>query len=124
MNFLIFVAAVFAAAFVLEKAVRKVFRVPKREGRLYRYVNETHRWTEWSIAGAVFTGGIAVAFWNPGIELFYLLIAFYLLLYGARAFFEWKFERKSRQYILSLFTMILLVGLLWIINGPLAFILK
>lgn len=124
MELLVFIILIFAAAFLLEKAVRKVFRVPMREGWLYHYVTETQRWTEWGIAALVLLGAIIVLSVFPQIHTAFLLLAFYFLLFGTRAWFEWKYDRQSRQYMMSICTIVFIALLLGLLNGPLTFIFE
>jgi len=124
MELLVFIILMFAAAFFLEKAVRKVLHVPKREGWLYQYVSETQRWTEWGIITIVLLGGIIVLFAFPQINTVFLLLAFYVLLFGIRAWFEWKYDRQSRQYVMSICSILFITLLLGLLNGPLLFIFE
>ncbi|WP_179107273.1 DUF4181 domain-containing protein [Sediminibacillus massiliensis] len=38
----------------------------------------------------------------PYFKHFYILITFFILLFGVRVYFEWKYERETKRYLISL----------------------
>jgi hypothetical protein len=107
-------------AFFIDKTIRKRFDIPKQKG-LYKQVNAVHKWGE-IILLIIYLLYIFlyIAFLNQPIQP-QLIFVFLILLYIFRSFMEWKYEKASKRYILSISTVILIaivlllieVGLLW-----------
>lgn len=93
---LIFVTAFVIFLMVIEKFLIKKFDIKKKKG-LYKHVNKVHIWLEIVLAIALIT----IAFFISEFKSYYLPI-FLIALYSFRAFIEWKFEKESKVYILSM----------------------
>ena len=84
------------------------------EGVLYTHVNKAHKWGEvlLVVLSLIFLGKITFIDSHP-LKPHYSVVGL-ILLYGFRAFMEWKFEKDSKQYILSILTssflLIILLG--------------
>ena len=94
---------------VLEKIIIKKFNIQKKKG-LYRHVNEVHKWSEVALIITLIT----MCFLNSELRQYYFPI-FTTVLFGFRAFIEWKLEKESRVYILSILsgsTVLLVWGIL------------
>jgi len=81
---------------VLEKIMINKFNIQKKKG-LYKYVNEFHKWSEAALIIAL----IIIIFSNIELRRYFFPI-FLVVLFGFRAFIEWKFEKESKVYILSI----------------------
>lgn len=81
---------------VLEKIMINKFNIQKKKG-LYKHVNEFHKWSEVALIIAL----IIIIFSNIELRRYFFPI-FLVVLFGFRAFIEWKFEKESKVYILSI----------------------
>jgi len=93
---LIFATAFIIPFIVIEKFLIKKFDIKKKKG-LYKHVNKVHIWLEVVLAIALIT----IAFFISEFKSYYVPI-FLIVLYSFRAFIEWKFDKESKVYILSI----------------------
>ncbi|KUO51935.1 MAG: hypothetical protein APF76_06775 [Desulfitibacter sp. BRH_c19] len=94
----IFLIAFLILVIVAEKIIINKFNIKKKKG-LYKHVNKVHKWSEVVIIIALIT----MTFFSKSSELRqYYLPIFFTVLFGFRAFIEWKFEKESKVYILSI----------------------
>ena len=136
--FLIFLIIFLLLSFIADRFIRNRFNINIEAKKRRRWVNECHR------DGEILIIISFILFWllkigyidfhyghlpiPPGyrIQVSYLpdiptLILILLIVLGSfRAFMEWKFEKESKQYILSLinpiFVLIILIGLYFFLN--------
>ncbi len=105
-QFLIFILIVISAIF-FEKVLIKKLNIQKPKGR-YKPVNSVQRMIEIGfvvlVISSIFFLGVSGRPFNPGF-----IFVFFLALFGFRSYMEFKYERSSRRYILSL------VGVLYIL---------
>jgi hypothetical protein len=115
-EFLFFLVPILLISFLGEKLLRKKFNIEK-VGWLYRPVNSLQKRSELILLiGFIFTYA-AFSFSNLKFTN-YLIFAFFVLLNALRAYMEWKYDRTSKQFILSIWGcgifVIIFVGLLFI----------
>jgi Domain of unknown function (DUF4181) len=102
MFILIFIAWL-ATVLVTEKTLRRKYSIPKRTISRYKHVNTFHKWGEILIITVFIICGIEVAFNDdvyPGLRYFYPFSITFVWIF--RTFMEWKFDRESKEYIISL----------------------
>jgi hypothetical protein len=110
---------VFAIVFIVleiltEKKIRKKFGIHKKEGTWYRTVNSFHQAGEVliMITFIIFitimgNGETDLANWITKYGVFLFITVLFIF----RAFMEWKFDRKSKEYIIQMFNLIVFVGI-------------
>ncbi|WP_418219430.1 DUF4181 domain-containing protein [Clostridium formicaceticum] len=89
---------------LIEKALRKFFGIGKRNGILYKYVNKFHKIGERSIMLVFFISFTFVSFALPtlhSIQPTNIMVIYFGTLFSFRTFIEWKYARKSKEYIIS-----------------------
>ncbi|MCW9132371.1 DUF4181 domain-containing protein [Bacillus paramycoides] len=86
----------------LEHILRKKLNIPKQKGWNNQYVNKSHKWgSRIIIFSYIVVLIICYSLSNPlymGIVPFLFLIT----LYSFGAFMEWKYDRESREFLMSL----------------------
>ncbi len=80
----------------LEKIVIKKFNIKKKKG-LYKPVNKVHKWSEIIFIIVILT----IIFFVNELQHYFFPI-FSTILFSFRAFMEWKFEKESKVFILSI----------------------
>lgn len=101
-----------AAIAVVYYAARRIFNIPKQNGR-YEHVNGVHKWIEIVMIISYF---IIIVFYQ-NIFLFTLYFSLFFL---QRAVMERKYRPEEKQYILYLFNIFLIIGfggIIFWING-------
>ena len=112
LKLIIFGIAFIIIGFVIERYLKEKFSIPKRS-LIYKPVNRTHLIIEILVfVGYIFTA-IMVGFNFPGFNILNLIAPFLIFISLIRAMMEWTYDRVSNQWILSLFTAILIFAL-WI----------
>jgi hypothetical protein len=93
--------------------LRKKLKIEKSRGFFYKGVNKVHTVIELTML-AIFL-----------ILLWYLerpfpaFITFFFVLFSFRAFMEWKYEREKKNYLMTLFSIIMyltIMGLALVFN--------
>lgn len=106
------IAVIVLLLFLLEKLLRKKWNIP-RKSITERYVNDTHKWIErYMLIGYLIVSGILI-FMFKNIYIRYLIGIYLLVLFIARAWMEWKYDRESREYKLEICNI---VGFLFMIG--------
>lgn len=99
-EFLIALAIFFILATLSERILRKKYQIAKRKNWLLEPVNLIHKRAErilfWSYL-IIFMGLLFAEYRYTSI----LIFVFLLLNNTLRAYMEWKYERNTRQYILT-----------------------
>ena len=100
--FYIFIALIMISNSVLTKFIRRKYNIidPKR----IRYMSNTHKWVEIPLVvlGVIFL----VLFWiMENSVLLYLVIAVFVVVPMFRAFFEYKYERDEKEYMITLLNL-------------------
>lgn len=108
------VAVIVLVLFLLEKLLRKKWNIP-RKSITERYVNDAHKWMEryLFIVYLIVSGILIFTFEN--IKVGYLIWTYLVILFIARAWMEWKYDRESREYkveICNIIGFLCMVGLL------------
>ncbi|MGX6445605.1 DUF4181 domain-containing protein [Neobacillus sp. K501] len=97
---LIALAIFFILSTISETILRKRYQIAKRKGWIYVPVNLVHKRAErilfWSYL-IIFMGLIFAEYRYASIFIF----VFLLLNNALRAFMEWKYERKTKEYMLT-----------------------
>lgn len=102
---LLFYLAVYIIILIIaEQMVIDRFNIKKRNKWFYSPVNRVHLWGEIAIIIPM----VAIFYFNRSIRLYFVPV-FLTMLFGFRAFMEWKYDKASKTYILSLFTLIVVL---------------
>ncbi|WP_203363573.1 DUF4181 domain-containing protein [Bacillus sp. REN10] len=109
MSFTLFLGLLIVAMINLhyiEKILIKKYNIPKKQGFFYHYVHTQHKIIEiflWLlyILGTMFLYLPEYSF-IPSATLAYSPLAFLIMMHLLRAFMEWKYERETNRYRLSL----------------------
>ncbi|MGM0834579.1 MAG: DUF4181 domain-containing protein [Bacillota bacterium] len=119
---LLFIMVIFLVS-AMQFAVRKIFNLGKKKsGFSYNFVNETHKKVDLSLRFAVMIFMIAFIMYSfeHGYDFTYytlgLLISL-IILDLENAYFHWKFAHESKQYILILSGMVMVI-ILYILLLP------
>ncbi|MGG3523510.1 DUF4181 domain-containing protein [Bacillus pseudomycoides] len=88
--------------YLLEKLVRKKLNIPKQGGWLYEPVNELHKWGERIIIIIYLVAGFVCIYTSEYIKGVYILFVFLGTQQLFRAYMEWKYDEKSKKYVISL----------------------
>lgn len=89
---------------VLENVVRKKLNIPKQTGWNSKYINKSHKWGTRAIIISYIIVTMICSFLNP-IYISNLPILFLITLYCFQSYMEWKFDKESREYVISLGTV-------------------
>ncbi|MGM7636674.1 DUF4181 domain-containing protein [Bacillus sp. Hm123] len=122
--FLIFLTITVIILRYIEKSLVKKYHIPKTKGFFYNYVNTQHKVIEISLLLVYIFGTMFLYFPEesriPSATLAYSPLVFLIVLHLIRAFTEWKYERETNRYRLSLLFLAFCTFLLL----PAAFILE
>jgi len=101
-------------AIIVDIRVRTSLGIEKKRG-WYKHVNQTHKWAEIILIIGSFTI-VAILGFVYRIDLPHYIFWILGALYAFRTFVEWKYNQKSKQYILtfinSILMFVLFIGLL------------
>ncbi|PIE94797.1 DUF4181 domain-containing protein [Bacillus fungorum] len=92
----------------MEKVVRKKLNIPKQTEWNSKYVNHFHKWGTRALIISYIVITTICAPLNP-IYISNLPILFLITLYCFQSYMEWKFDKESREYVISLGTVPLLI---------------
>ncbi|SCY55600.1 DUF4181 domain-containing protein [Alkaliphilus peptidifermentans] len=81
---------------VIEKPIIKKFDIKNQKG-FYKPVNKIHQWSEITLIISL----IIIIYFISMLRQYFLPI-FSTVVFGFRAFMEWKYEKNSKTYILSI----------------------
>ncbi|RZT23795.1 DUF4181 domain-containing protein [Fictibacillus sp. BK138] len=98
--FLLTFIAFLVTAFVSEKVLRRKYNIQKNK---YKHVNSFHKWGEFLIIAVFIISGIEWVFndnAHPMLQYVFPISLTFLWVY--RTLMEWKFNRESKEYIISL----------------------
>ncbi|MGH0858238.1 DUF4181 domain-containing protein [Bacillus pacificus] len=100
--------------FVFEKIARKRLNIPKQKGWDNQYVNKTHKWGNRIIIFSYIVVIALSAFFPNRIFMGYVPLLFFITLYGFQSYMEWKYDKESREFLISLFvvTALIITGLI------------
>lgn len=95
--FFLFLIVYVIGLVIAEQMIIDKFKINKNK----RFANKVHLWGEVALAIVV----IAIFYFYSNIRNYFVPI-FFTILSGFRAFMEWKYDKDSKSYILSLFFLI------------------
>ncbi|MFE8699573.1 DUF4181 domain-containing protein [Cytobacillus sp. FJAT-54145] len=107
---LLFLGAVFVISYVIEKLLIKRFNIKRRTKFIYKHVNKLHKRIEITAIILFFVSGFFVIDSYPTVYP-YWIPGFFILTYSIRSYMEWKFQRETREFILSIMALITMVVL-------------
>ena len=112
----LFLVILFALISLLKFSLRKLFNIKKERKELFSYnhINKLHQKTDWLVRGvttlALITILYLVMFKEYPMSLYLIaLISLTIIDYSVGAFFEWKYSDNSKQSILTIAEMAVLV---------------
>ncbi|CAM4249936.1 DUF4181 domain-containing protein [Bacillus manliponensis] len=101
----IFVVVMFIALLFLEKLLRRKWDIP-RKSITERYVNKTHKWIDIGIITIYLMLGLTSIFILENFMLsFYMMVAFLVTQWTVRTWMEWKYDRESKEYVITIGSM-------------------
>ncbi|PAQ13166.1 hypothetical protein CD798_16465 [Bacillaceae bacterium SAOS 7] len=110
----------------VQKALTKKYNIPKTKGFFYNYVNTQHKVIEISLLLFYLIGTFLLTFrvleetYLPPTIMGYFPLAFLITLYLIRTFMEWKYERETNRYRLSLtlvaYSLLLILPIIFILE--------
>lgn len=106
-NFISFSIVFLILFIVIERVVRKRANIEVK-GFFYKHINRQHKWGEILIILLNILIYFPLIFYSDMIEGYYMIIGI-IVLYGFRAFMEWKYEKETKRYIISVMTSICLL---------------
>ncbi|MEY8348102.1 DUF4181 domain-containing protein [Bacillus cereus] len=103
------VTVIIVALFLFEKLLRKKLHIPRKHSFIYKPVNNIQKWGEISIFIIyLITSFILIV--NVDYEnIGYLFFIFFIALYVFRTFMEWKYDKESKEYVISFLGVICLM---------------
>ncbi|MFY4774066.1 DUF4181 domain-containing protein [Metabacillus sp. RGM 3146] len=112
LNILLILGSVLFLHFIIERAVRRRLQIEKKQGfASYEHVNSFHRLVEFILILLYFGAGtIAANSSHPITSLYTTMILFFISLLSFRVYMEWKIDRKSKQYLLTLSNSVFLIS--------------
>ncbi|WP_369899673.1 DUF4181 domain-containing protein [Bacillus manliponensis] len=91
--------------FFLEKVARKKWNIPRTQ-YTNRYVNEMHKWIDIGIIAIYLIVGLTSIFILENFMLsFYTMVAFLVTQWIFRTWMEWKYDRESKEYVITIGSM-------------------
>jgi hypothetical protein len=102
------------ASLAMDEWLKKRYDIKEKKGWLYKPVNTLHKWLQRALLASWFIFIFVAAKLNLSLGSF-IVLWFFVLINSLRVFMEWKFDRKSNRYILSLGSVVWLLIILMII---------
>ncbi|PER30136.1 DUF4181 domain-containing protein [Bacillus sp. AFS054943] len=87
---------------VLENIVRKKMNIPKQKGWNNKYVNKSHKWGNRIIIFSYIVVIIICSSLSNPLYMGFLPFLFLITLYSFDTYMEWKYDRESREFLMSL----------------------
>lgn len=112
------IALMFGVLFLVDRWLRKRLHIPHVRGFFYERVNKTQSWIENGLIALFITLDFIFAFYldgDPSVFLFVGLGAYFITLMAVRLFFEWKYRKKDREYVLTMIWGIFYIPVMWVI---------
>ncbi|AAS41721.1 MULTISPECIES: DUF4181 domain-containing protein [Bacillus] len=103
------------AGYFFEQFLRRKLNMEKRGFFGYKHVNSLHVKLEIVLFIIYFVSSMIYVTSNENANVGYALFIFFGTLWTLRAWMEWKFDRESKEYILSiigLFAFVIMISLL------------
>ncbi|MCU5376292.1 DUF4181 domain-containing protein [Bacillus cereus] len=114
-TFWILIFAFCIAGYFFDKYLRKKLDMPKSRFLGYKHVNSLHVKLEIVLFIIYFVSIMIYVNSNENANIGYAFFIFFATLWTLRAWMEWKFDRESKEYILSiigLFAFVVMISLL------------
>ncbi|WP_242309354.1 DUF4181 domain-containing protein [Bacillus cereus group sp. BfR-BA-01331] len=115
----IIIIGVGIGGYFLEELLRKKLNMEKRGFFGYKHVNSLHVKLEIGLFFIYFIGSMVYTNNFQNANVGYAFFAFWGVLWTLRAWMEWKYDRESKEYIISiigLFTFFIAISLLLYFN--------
>ncbi|PKJ54118.1 DUF4181 domain-containing protein [Bacillus sp. SN10] len=112
---LIIIIGMGISGYFLEQFLRRKLNMEKRGFFGYKHVNGLHVTLEIVLFIIYFVSSMIYVNSDENAKIGYAFFIFFTMLWTLRAWMEWKFDRESKEYILSiigLFTFIVMISLL------------
>lgn len=107
-NFIILIVIISVSFFLLEKLLRKKLHIPNKNRFIYKPVNAIHKWGEIIITIIYLIASFVLIATMNYINLGYFMFVFFIVLHMFRTFMEWKFDKESKEYVISFIGVICL----------------
>jgi hypothetical protein len=101
-------------SFAVDEWLKKRYDIKDKKGWLYKPVNTLHKWLQRALLAGWFIFIFVAAKLNLSLGSF-IVLWFFVLINSLRVYMEWKYERESNRYILSLGSVVLMLIILMII---------
>ncbi|MGE7863546.1 DUF4181 domain-containing protein [Bacillus mobilis] len=88
--------------FVLENIVRKRLNIPKQKGWNHKYVNKLHKWGNRTIIFSYIVVIIICSSLSNPLYMGFLPFLLLITLYSFESYMEWKYDRESKEFLMSL----------------------
>ncbi|WP_321141618.1 DUF4181 domain-containing protein [Bacillus gaemokensis] len=92
---------IIAILFLLENLLRKKLHIPRKNSFIYKPVNDLHKWGEISIFTIYLITSFILIVKFDYINIGYLIFAFLVVLNVFRTVMEWKYDKESKEYVIS-----------------------
>ncbi|MBO1580751.1 DUF4181 domain-containing protein [Bacillus sp. XF8] len=109
MGKLLFLIIIVILFFLLENLLRKKLKITRKNGFIYRPVNRFHKWGERIIIIIYLVAGFVCIYTSEYIKGAYILFIFLGTQQLFRAYMEWKFDKESKEYVISLLGVFCLI---------------
>ncbi|MGN4422632.1 DUF4181 domain-containing protein [Bacillus cereus group sp. MYBK30-1] len=114
--FLIIIIGVCIAGYFLEKFLRKKLNMPERKFWIYKHVNSLHVKLEIGLFIIYLIASFIYLYKVENYNMGYAMFTYFGTLWILRAWMEWKYDRESKEYILSiigLFAFVFMISMLF-----------
>ncbi|WP_460283407.1 DUF4181 domain-containing protein [Bacillus luti] len=88
--------------FFLENIVRKRLNIPRQKGWNNKYINKLHKWGNRIIIFSYIVVIIICSSLSNPLYMGFLPFLFLITLYSFESYMEWKYDRESREFLMSL----------------------
>lgn len=116
LKFVTFLLVTFLIFFSIDKILRKVVNIEKRKGIIYKPVNKSQKTGEKVLLVLFFISLIIQMVYSPSnFESFPTVIIFLGVLNLYRAFMELKYQKESKEYIITFSNLVLFIIFMFLI---------
>lgn len=115
LKYVIFLLILFLVFFSSDRILRKIANVEKQKGVIYKRVNKSQKIGEGIILALFFISLIILAYSSFDFEPYIPMIIYMGILNLYRAFMEWKYQKESKEYVITLSNSVLLVIFMYFI---------
>ena len=115
LKFVIFLLVLFLVFFLSDRILRKIANVEKQKGFIYKRVNKSQKIGEGIILALFFISLIIQAYSSINFEPYIPMILYLVVLNLYRALMEWKYQKESKEYIITLSNSVLFVIFMYFI---------